>query len=92
MYACLTFLNFLLYENFMTHHLIHSIIQFYYFMSSGFNKEKSGVPSQKTQKEKTHTRNLPKRSLSSVGKSSTSGMGMRSVSVGMLNQVRGHFF
>lgn len=44
------------------------------------------APNQKAAKERSGTRNLPKRSTSSVGKSSTSGMGMRSVSVGTLNQ------
>lgn len=45
--------------------------------------------SPKSAKERNTTRNLPKRSASSVGKSATSGMGMRSVSVGMLNQAVG---
>lgn len=40
----------------------------------------------KSPEKRNGTRNLPKRSASSVGKSSTSGMGMRSASVGMLNQ------
>lgn len=56
---------------------------------NGFNKNfnDSGAPvNQKSPKERNTTRNLPKRSASSVGKSATSGMGMRSVSVGMLNQ------
>lgn len=47
---------------------------------------KATSTSPKGAKERNTTRNLPKRSASSVGKSSTSGMGMRSVSVGMLNQ------
>lgn len=45
--------------------------------------------SPKAVKERNVNRNLPKRSASSVGKSSTSGMGMRSVSVGMLHQAVG---
>lgn len=59
-------------------------INFFYVLTKGFAK---GSPaSSKSPKERNTTRNLPKRSASSVGKSSTSGMGMRSVSVGMLNQ------
>lgn len=42
---------------------------------------KTATPSRSTEK-----RNLPKRSNSSVGRSSTSGMGLRSVSTGMLCQ------
>lgn len=55
------------------------------FIIKGFNK---GAPTagSKSSKERNTTRNLPKRSASSVGKSATSGMGMRSASVGMLNQ------
>ncbi|XP_070509795.1 mitogen-activated protein kinase-binding protein 1 isoform X4 [Chironomus tepperi] len=51
-------------------------------MGKGF---KSTATSPKT-KDRNASRNLPKRSASSVGKSATSGMGMRSASVGMLNQ------
>lgn len=42
---------------------------------------KTTTPSRTAEK-----RNLPKRSNSSVGRSSTSGMGLRSVSTGMLCQ------
>jgi hypothetical protein len=60
------------------------------FMNLG---AKATSASPKGVKERNTTRNLPKRSASSVGKSSTSGMGMRSVSVGMLNQaVRNYFW
>jgi hypothetical protein len=46
-----------------------------------------GIPSGKPTEK---SRNLPKRSNSSVGKtSSSSGMGVRSVSVGTLNQAVG---
>ena len=56
-------------------------------ISLGFIRSTApSTPNQKASKERSGTRNLPKRSTSSVGKSSTSGMGMRSVSVGTLNQ------
>lgn len=57
------------------------------WISLGFIRSTApSTPNQKVSKERSGTRNLPKRSTSSVGKSSTSGMGMRSVSVGTLNQ------
>lgn len=54
---------------------------------TGFASKSAPNSATKSHKERNVSRNLPKRSASSVGKSSTSGMGMRSISVGMLNQV-----
>ena len=59
---------------------------FFHLCIKGF---KSTATSPKA-KDRNASRNLPKRSASSVGKSSTSGMGMRSISVGMLNHAVSH--